>query len=159
MLRGYGIDPAVVILIKTVMAQWKSVLTVNGRKISDPISIKSGIFQGDSLSSLLFITALNPISWYVTKKGPGMTLSSNRRIDHLLYVDDRKLFAPKEAEANELAEIVQTLSLKAGLRLNKRNCAVAVMKKGKLSSQEPSSQSELLSQFPVLRNPNELTKY
>ena len=49
-LRSYGIDPSVVRMIERLMSKWRSVLTVNGRKISDPIPIKSGILQGDSLS-------------------------------------------------------------------------------------------------------------
>jgi len=55
-LRAYGIDPAVVDTLEMLMRQWATVLTVKGRRISDPIPIHSGIFQGDSLSSLLFIT-------------------------------------------------------------------------------------------------------
>jgi hypothetical protein len=151
----------VVRLIERLMGQWKSILTVNGTKISDPISIKSGIFQGDSLSPLLFITAINPISWYVGQKGPGIILANNRRFNHLLFVDDWKLFAPKESEANTLADKVQTLSRLAGLDLNKRKCAMAAMCKGKLSSRavRPTPETELLSQFPLLRNSHELTKY
>ena len=160
-LRSYGIDPPVVSLIERLMSTWRSVLTVNGRMISDPIPIKSGIFQGDSLSPLLFITAINPISWFVGRKGPGITLTTNRRINHLLYVDDWKLFANTEAEANELAATVQELSLKAGLRLNQQKCAVAVLRKGKHSvrATHQTPETELLSQFPVLRNSLELTKY
>jgi len=90
-LRAYGIDPAV-LDSRSVDARMRN-RPVRGRRISDPIPIHSGLFQGDSLSPLLFITALNPISWRVSQSDHGLQLPSGRRLNHLLFVDDWKLFA------------------------------------------------------------------
>ena len=56
------------------------------------IRIKRGIFQGDSLSPLLFTMSLNPLSWELQKTGYGYQLDEQTKINHLLYVDDLKLY-------------------------------------------------------------------
>jgi hypothetical protein len=163
-LRNYNIDPQVVSTLQRLMKQWRAVLSVNGKEISLPIKILNGIFQGDSLSPLLFITALNPISWYVGQKLPGIELEGGRRINHLLYVDDWKLLATTRHAANTLATTVQEMSEKAGLRLNTNKCAVALLNERgdygvtRGTTTEPI-ECTLLSQFPVISDATELTKY
>ena len=59
------------------------------------IFIKRGIFQGDSLSPLLFCMILMPLSNALKKreKIPLFTISLYQQISHPLYVDDFELFA------------------------------------------------------------------
>jgi hypothetical protein len=64
-LREYGMDPALVDTLEMLLSRWETILTVQSRRISEAIPVKSGIFQGYSLSPLLSITALNPISWRI----------------------------------------------------------------------------------------------
>ena len=64
------------------------------------VKIRRGIFQGDSLSPLLFVLAMVPLTlilrktkiFYETKKGGG-------KINHLMFMDDIKLFAQKEDQS------------------------------------------------------------
>ena len=157
-LQAYGIDQRVVRTLEQLMGNWRTVLTAEGEEISEAIAIRRGIFQGDSLSPLLFITALNPISWYVRTLEDGVRCPDGRKLNHLLYVDDWKLFAETKAGANRLAAEVKELSASVGLVLNERKCAVAVVSKGNLIKRPPE-ECELLSQFPVLGSATELTKY
>ena len=65
-----------------------------------------GIFQGDSLSPLLFVLVLLyfPLSIILRKVysvGYEMT-KDGCRINHLLFMDDLKLFAKNEKEINSL---------------------------------------------------------
>ena len=63
---------------------------------SKNIKYEKGIFQGDSLSVLLFILSVNPLSFLLNKlKGYTIGKSGNRdtEISHLLFVDDLKLYA------------------------------------------------------------------
>ena len=62
------------------------------------MSIMQIIFQGDSLSPLLFCMALNPLSTELNRTGYGYWVSTGhgrtakrQLISHLLYMDDLKL--------------------------------------------------------------------
>ena len=47
--------------LRVAMASWKTVLTVKGQ-VLDYIHIRKVIFQGDSLSSLLYVIAMIPMT-------------------------------------------------------------------------------------------------
>ena len=64
-LQMYKIQPVLITFIEESMSQWKTNMTLVYKERvleTGPIRIKRGIFQGDSLSPLLFITFLNPLS-------------------------------------------------------------------------------------------------
>ena len=70
-LRMYKINPVLTTFIEASMRQWKTNMVLvheSGVLETGPISIKRGIFQGDSLSPLLFTMSLNPLSWELRKK-------------------------------------------------------------------------------------------
>ena len=74
------------------MASWKTVLTVNGQVLDD-VHIRRGIFQGDSLSPLLYVIAMIPMTTILRQTGLGyQTSKSVAKISHLLYMDDLKLY-------------------------------------------------------------------
>jgi len=52
------------------MCNWSTLLTVNGVSLGK-IAIKCGIFQGDSLSPLLFIMSLAPFSMILDQSSKG----------------------------------------------------------------------------------------
>ena len=61
--------------------------------------IQRGLFQGDVLSPLLFIIAMRPLSQILGKYTAGYKLTkSQEKINHLIYMDDIKLFVKKEKE-------------------------------------------------------------
>jgi hypothetical protein len=150
----------VVHTIKRLSELWRTVLTADGRVISDPIPIRSGIFQGDSLSPILFITSLNPLSWYIQKRSEGIVAGNGRRINHLFFVDDWKLFGKKKEEVESLASEVERLSRSIGLQLNEEKCAVAIKVDGRVMPHPiQRNESDLLSKFATLGDSSELTKY
>ena len=57
-LEMVGAAENIVTLTGNSMAQWNTVLTSFGIKLGD-ISIKEGIFQGDSLSPILFVVSIS----------------------------------------------------------------------------------------------------
>ena len=64
---------------------------------SQPIQIRRGIFQGDSLSSLLFCIALIPLTNELNRADCGYQVHGTEgKISHLLYMDDLKLLGRKE---------------------------------------------------------------
>ena len=93
--RLYNINNRVVAFIKQSMTHWRTTLSANSKNIAD-ITIKCGIYQGDALSPLLFCIALNPLSAILDKSTYGYRFKSGTTINHLLYMDDIKLYAKSE---------------------------------------------------------------
>jgi len=59
-LELFNVDGKLVSFLNNSMKLWKTVLTCNN-EVLGVINIKQGIFQGDSLSPLLFVLALMPL--------------------------------------------------------------------------------------------------
>ena len=72
--------------------------------------IKRGIFQGDSLSPLLFTMSLNPLSKELQKTGYGYQLDEQTKINHLFYVDDLKLYGTSDNQLTGLINTVKNVS-------------------------------------------------
>ena len=58
------------------------------------VEIKRGIFQGDSLSPLVFVLALIPLSLILRKTKAAYEFSESKvKFSHLFFVDDLKLYS------------------------------------------------------------------
>ena len=67
--------------------------------------MKLGIFQGDSLSSLVFSLALIPLSLILRKAKAAYEFSeSKEKINHLLFMDDLKLYSRSEKGLDSLLQ-------------------------------------------------------
>ena len=78
------------------MKNWRTTLMSNGQIIGD-VNIRHGIFQGDSLSPLLFVVSLIPLSVILRKtKGKYQLNKEGESINHLLFMDDLKLYGSDE---------------------------------------------------------------
>ena len=101
--------------------------------MSDLIRYLRGIFQGDSLSVLLFILAVNPLSFLLNKlKGYKMGSSSNRNtnIIHSFFVDALKLYASNLQEATNLLDLFTTFSNHIGMKFGDSKCAYLKIEEG-----------------------------
>ena len=86
------------------MANWKTVLPSN-QEILERVNIKRGIFQGDSLSPLLFEIIMIPLSLILRDKRAGYQLKKEGcKINHLLFMDDLKLYAKNSSQINSLVQ-------------------------------------------------------
>ena len=96
------------------------------------VNIRRGIFQGDSLSPLLFVLALFPLSMILRKVSAGYEMTKDGcRINHLLFMDDLKLFAKNEKEIDSLVQTVRIFSDDTGVKFGLEKCAAMTMKRGK----------------------------
>ena len=71
---------------------------------TNPIRIKNGTFQGDSLSPLLFCLSPAPLSNLLNNTELGYAINKER-ISHLFYMDDLKLYSKND---NQLEGLLNT---------------------------------------------------
>ena len=96
-----------------------------------PIRIKRGIFQGDSLSPLLFTMSLNPLSIELNKTKYGYQLDKQAKINHLFYVDDLKLYGTNDNQLAGLINTVKHISDDTKIEFGLDKCTKATFKRGK----------------------------
>ena len=85
---------------------------------SQPIQIRRGIFQGDSLSPLLFCIALIPLTNELNRADCRYQVhGTERKISHLLYMDDLKLLGRNENDLKNEIKIVQTINKDINMNL------------------------------------------
>ena len=79
----------------------------SGNSELDEVEIKRGIFRGDSLSPLVFVLALIPLSLILRKAKAAYEFSeSKEKINNLLSMNDLKLYSRSE---KGLGSLVQTV--------------------------------------------------
>lgn len=133
-LELFKLSPNLINFLKTSMGMWETNLFLshsNGILSSPGMKIKCGIFQGDSLSPLLFCMALMPLSKLLYQTEYGYEIFE-RRINHLFYMDDLKLYASNDDELEGLLKTVKAFSDDIGMEFGLSKCAKATFKRGKL---------------------------
>ena len=91
------------------MKSWNINLSSSGGFLAN-VEVKRGIFQGDSVSQLLFLVCMIPGTQVLRKVKCGYNLKSVEKLNHLLFMDDLKLFAKDEREINCLLLTVRIFS-------------------------------------------------
>ena len=95
------------------------------------VEIKQGIFQGDSLSPLVFVLALIPLSLILRKAKAAYEFSdSKEKINHLLFMDDLNLYSRSEKRLDSLVQFVFSVDIGIEFRIEK--CTMLVMEKEKI---------------------------
>ena len=118
-------------LLRGSMKDWRTELTANGETLGE-VPIRRGIFQGDSLSPLLFIVAMIPLTMLLRRDPYGYALGTGQKvINHLLFMDDLKLYAGKKGDLEKLLRTVHSFSKDIGMEFGMEKCAVLVMEVGK----------------------------
>ena len=117
-------------------------LTAGGRSLAEA-KIQRGIFQGDALSPLQFMSAMMLLNHILRKCTAGYKLNrSEEKINHLMYMYDIKLFAKNEKELETLVHAVRMYSQDIGMEFGIDKCIMLVMKSGKRHLKEWNYQIE-----------------
>ena len=124
--------------IEGSMDKWKTVLESGGQQLGE-VRIKRGIFQGDSLSPLMFVMAMIPLTLILRKVKPKYTMTNRNTINHLLYMDDLKLYGTNQNDIETLIHTVRIFSDDIGMSFGLDKCATITLKRGKLSGGIPVS--------------------
>ena len=118
------------------MENWKLAFPSNEEDLRD-VPAKRRIFQGDSLSPLVFVLYMISLS-LVLRKTKALMLSTrgNRQfqLNHLLIMDDLKLFAKNKRQIDSLVNTVHIFStdIHVGMEFELKTCGILVLKRGKV---------------------------
>ena len=93
--------------VNASMKQWNTELTASNQRVGN-VKIRCGIFQGDSLSPLLIALVMIPLTLMLRQTKASYELEKGgKKINHLLFVDDLKLFAKNEDQIDSLVNTVR----------------------------------------------------
>jgi hypothetical protein len=136
-LKIYKINLDLINFLSHVMTFWRTTLnlSINNNKLkSEPIQIKRGIYQGDSLSALWFCLAINPLTNLLNSTGYGFNIRLNNttlsKLNHLLYMDDIKLYASKKNHILSLLTITENFSNDIGMSFGIDKCKMQSICRG-----------------------------
>ena len=114
------------------MQQWRLPLTINGENLGE-VNVKRGIFQGDSLSTLMFVLSMAPLSLILKKVNTCYKWRKKEyKLNHLLFMDDLKLYAKSKEQTNTLVRTVYVFSTDIGMEFGIKKCGILTMKRGKI---------------------------
>ena len=104
------------------MKKWKTELTSSGQEL-EVVNIKKGIFQGNSLSPLLFVLYMVPLSLVMRRSKAGYEWGGHEfKINHLLFMDDLKRFGKSYEQIDSLVQTVHTFSIDIGMEFGITKC-------------------------------------
>lgn len=140
-LELYDVNKEIRSFLAVQMAEWKTSLCLNhtGGQLTVPeTKIQRGIFQRDSFLPLLFCLTIDPVSKILNDLNIGCDLSKgrsrkeNKRINHLLFMDDLKLYADSEENLTEIVGTVHGFTNDICMKFRLDKCVKSIMiKKGK----------------------------
>ncbi|CAB4021725.1 Hypothetical predicted protein [Paramuricea clavata] len=118
--------------VESSMENWKTELTSSGESLGN-VNIRRGIFQGDNLSPLIFVMCMIPLSLILRKEKVGYEFRGKElKINHLLFMDDLKLFGKNNEKIDSLVKTVHIVSKDIGMEFGIKKCGMLVMKRGKI---------------------------
>ena len=80
---------------------------------------------------------LLPLTHILRDTALGYHFASNvQKVDHLLFMDDLKLYASNEKSLESLIQTVRVFSNDTGMEFGVEKCTVLTMKKGKMANSD-----------------------
>ena len=125
-----GTAKNVVNFLGKMMKSWRVVLTCGAETLRE-VPIKTGIFQGNALSQLLFVIALISLTQILRTADPGYEFQTGETINHLLFIYDLRLYSINERTLDSLIQTVRIFSIDIGIQFGIDKYAMLVMKSGK----------------------------
>ena len=115
--------------VKRSMANWQTALN-SYRESLAKVNIRRGIFQGDSLSPLLFLICMIPLTHVLRKAKARYTLGGGEKINHHLFMDDSKLYGKSENKIKGFVSTVEVFRQGIGMEFGVKKCHVIIMNRG-----------------------------
>ena len=116
-------------LVEAACGRWRTEVCVRLAKGDhrELIRFRRGLFQGDSLSPLLFCLCVAPLSHYLRQQEGFRSRWQTRAVTHLMFMDDLKVYEASEDKLRETLAGVEEVSGCLGMSLGLRKCGIAHM--------------------------------
>ena len=135
-MEMFGVAVNVRSFVNTSMKQRNTGLTASNQRLGN-VKIRRGIFQGDSLSPLLFVLVMIPLTLVLRQTKASYKLKKGgKKVNQLLFMDDLKLFAKNEDQIDNLVNTVRIFSEDIKMEFRLPKCGMLIMKRGKLVKSE-----------------------
>ena len=133
-MKLFGVADNVRNFLKNSTEQCKLPLMSNGEDLGE-VHVKRGLFQGDSLSPLLFFLSMLLFSLILRKVNASYEWGKKEyKLNHLLFMDNLKLFSKSEEQMDTLGscETVDVFSTDIRMEFGIKKCGILTMKRGKV---------------------------
>ena len=128
----FGVAENIKNLLMNSMEKWTVILCSGNSELGE-VEIKRGIFQRDSLSPLVFVLAFIALSLILRKAKAAYEFSeSKEKINHILFMDNLKLYSRSEKGLDSLVQTVRDFKEDIGMELGIEKCAMLIIEKGKI---------------------------
>ena len=135
-LRLAKVPENIVVSIEKMSKLWATIVTLKGANQTiktDIVTYLKGIFQGDSLSVILFVLGVNPLSFMIKRlRGYAAGKDRNTKITHNFFVDDLKLYNSTTNGIKKQLDLVTRFSQDIGMNHGQGKCAHLVIEKGQI---------------------------
>ena len=118
--------------LEKCMKKWKLLFSSNGSDLCE-VDINRGIFQEDSLSALIFVICMIRLSHLLRKVKASYEWGRKEfKLNHLLFMDDLKLFGKSEDQIYSLIRTMFIFNEDIGMEFGLKKCGVVILQNRKL---------------------------
>jgi exonuclease III len=121
LMKIKGVPKNIVELVKNIYNETICRVKAYGQ-VSEPFSVSTGVRQGDVLSPLLFLLAVDRIMNRAASASNGVLVSDDLAVANLEYADDIVAIAENVAELQAHVKAIEDCSACLGLKLNSAKC-------------------------------------
>lgn len=116
-LNNASVDSRYTNLLKSIYANATAHVKISEELMTDPIAVRRGIRQGDSISPKLFTLALEDAFKELCWEDRGI-LVDGKYLSHLRYADDVVLISSSAAELQMMVDDLNRVTKRIGLQMN-----------------------------------------
>lgn len=119
-------------IVNASMKQWNTELTEGNQRLGN-VKIKCGISKGNHLSQLLFVLVMIPLTFVLRRTKVSRDVKKEcEKSNHLMFMDDLKLFAKNNDQICSLVNTVRILSEDIEMEFGLSKCETLITKRGKV---------------------------